>query len=170
MDLLPLLNKVFSLVLQKEQQREISIPSASSHDNHAFTVKYDTNRSVKPVFKKEHPMCKHCGLVGHVIEKCFKLHSFPPGYKFMPRQQSMANQVVSDNISLATSPISLTESQYQQLLAMLQPSDPVTSNAQHTANAVSSTSFVPIASIGFSHIPFVYSSNHIVPTNHASFS
>ncbi|KAF5465199.1 hypothetical protein F2P56_015226 [Juglans regia] len=99
-----------------------------------------------PVLKKERLVCKHCGLVGHVIEKCFKLHGFPPGYKFKPRQQSMANQVVSNNTSSVASPFSLTESQYQQLLAMLQSSEHAMSSAisQHTANAVS---FVQISDL-----------------------
>ncbi|CAL9217116.1 unnamed protein product [Arabidopsis halleri] len=26
------------------------------------------------------PLCTHCGLSGHVIQKCYKLHGYPPGY------------------------------------------------------------------------------------------
>ena len=26
-------------------------------------------------------ICDHCGDKGHTIEKCFKLHGFPPGWK-----------------------------------------------------------------------------------------
>ena len=31
--------------------------------------------------KKERPQCTHCGLLGHTIDKCYKLHGFSPGYK-----------------------------------------------------------------------------------------
>ncbi|KAF5476887.1 hypothetical protein F2P56_003578 [Juglans regia] len=118
------------------------------------------------VLKKERPVCKHCGLVGHVIEKCFKLREFSPRYKFKPRQQSMANQVVSNNTSSVAYPISLTESQYQQLLAMLQSSDPAMSFeiSQHTANAVSSVQIVGIGTSDF-YTSFVFSSTSVIPTN-----
>ncbi|KAG6709844.1 hypothetical protein I3842_06G152900 [Carya illinoinensis] len=47
---------------------------------------------ITPFSKKEQLMYNHCGIISHVIEKCYKLHRFPPGYKPKPRQQSMANQ------------------------------------------------------------------------------
>jgi hypothetical protein len=34
-----------------------------------------------PNFRRERPTCTHCGLLGHVVEKCFKIHGYPPGYK-----------------------------------------------------------------------------------------
>lgn len=43
-------------------------------------------------------MCKHYGIIGHVVEKCYKLRGFPPSYKPKPKQQSVANHVVlNDN-------------------------------------------------------------------------
>ncbi|XP_013614046.1 PREDICTED: uncharacterized protein LOC106320224 [Brassica oleracea var. oleracea] len=29
----------------------------------------------------QRPMCTHCGKAGHTIQKCFKLHGYPPGYR-----------------------------------------------------------------------------------------
>ncbi|KAL1208846.1 hypothetical protein V5N11_010524 [Cardamine amara subsp. amara] len=29
---------------------------------------------------RSRPVCTHCGQTGHVIQKCFKLHGYPPGY------------------------------------------------------------------------------------------
>ena len=40
---------------------------------------------------KERPLCTHCGKLGHTIDKCYKLHGFPPGYKF--KNKSMAHLV-----------------------------------------------------------------------------
>ena len=31
--------------------------------------------------KKERPQCTHYGLLGHTVDKCYKLHGFPPSYK-----------------------------------------------------------------------------------------
>ena len=41
---------------------------------------------------KDGPMCTHCGRLGHVVNKCFKLHGFPLGFK--PKGKNfMVNQV-----------------------------------------------------------------------------
>ena len=31
--------------------------------------------------KKERSVCTYCGIVGHVADKCYKLHGYPLGYK-----------------------------------------------------------------------------------------
>ena len=42
--------------------------------------------------KKQRPVCTYCGLTGHIADKCYKLHGYPPGYK--PKgNRPMANQV-----------------------------------------------------------------------------
>ena len=44
--------------------------------------------------KKSRPLCTHCGLHRHSVDKCFKLHGYPPGYK--PKSKPTAiNQVSS---------------------------------------------------------------------------
>ena len=40
---------------------------------------------------KDKPMCTHCGKLGHTIDKCYKLHGFPSGYK--TKNKSMAHLV-----------------------------------------------------------------------------
>lgn len=32
----------------------------------------------------KHPVCLNCEIKGHVVDKCYKLHGFPPGCKFCP--------------------------------------------------------------------------------------
>ena len=39
--------------------------------------------------RKERTTCSHCGLLGHTVEKWYKIHGYPPGYK----TKSRANQV-----------------------------------------------------------------------------
>ena len=41
-------------------------------------------------------MCSHCGKLGHIMEKCYKLVGFPPGYKQKGRV-AKANQVMVDD-------------------------------------------------------------------------
>lgn len=62
-----------------------------------------SNVSVKPTNKnttsfshrKGKPVCMHYGLTGHIVDKCHKLHGYPPDYKFEGSKGSTANQVVA---------------------------------------------------------------------------
>ena len=49
---------------------------------------------------KDRPVCTHCGKTGHTVDKCYKLHGFPPGFKFK-NKSSMAHQVSSEFLPLA---------------------------------------------------------------------
>ncbi|KAK0571015.1 hypothetical protein LWI29_009851 [Acer saccharum] len=35
--------------------------------------------------RNDRPSCKHCGVLGHTMDKCYKLHGYPLGYKFKSR-------------------------------------------------------------------------------------
>lgn len=65
MDPLPSINRAFSLVLQDESLRSIGSNAISSEQPN----------------RRERPVCSHCSVSGHVAEKCYKLHGYPPGYK-----------------------------------------------------------------------------------------
>ena len=43
--------------------------------------------------KKERPICTYCGLIGHIAEKCYKLHGYPSRYKPKRGNNVKANQV-----------------------------------------------------------------------------
>ena len=71
---------------------------------------------------KDRPICSHCGRLGHTMEKCFKLHGFPPGFK--PKgKTSMVNQVgVQDDLAQSfndATQFTFTQEHYQQFLTML---------------------------------------------------
>ena len=100
MDPFPSLNKVYSLMIQEETQRsaihcsnprvESTALVAKSHNFHAnFGVNYVGNNGIKG---KEKPVCTHYGKSSHTIDKCYKLHGFPLGYKFKGKI-AMAHQV-----------------------------------------------------------------------------
>ncbi|KAL5577040.1 hypothetical protein UlMin_018739 [Ulmus minor] len=164
MDPLPLINKVFALISQEEHQRKVGTQLNSSSDSTsvvAFAVKnndpkrtgergsYNSNSRNSGNYrgqKKERPFCTHCQYHGHTIEKCYKLHGYPPG--FQPRQrdnhpnsqsamnhssntsysttQAAVNQVSSQPSSSASSEPNvgnfiqnLNSNQYQQLMTIL---------------------------------------------------
>ncbi|XP_042969209.1 uncharacterized protein LOC122301926 [Carya illinoinensis] len=101
---LPEINKVFSLMVQEEKQREISRTSAI--DTVAFMSKMQESKSSGQRFvpgnqqyRRARLICTHCGMTNHTVDKCYKVHGYPPGFKSNNYRQkgksSSANQVTS---------------------------------------------------------------------------
>ena len=118
----PLLSitKAFALVVQEERQRKINIPSsAPTGDSVTLFTRGEAPRNNyggRGQFqKRERLLCSHCGIIGHTVDKCYKLHGYFPGYKFK-------NKVHSANQSSAFGEdhhLPFTQAQCQQVLAML---------------------------------------------------
>ncbi|KAL5581465.1 hypothetical protein UlMin_013907 [Ulmus minor] len=100
MDPLPPINKVFALISQEEHQRKVGVHTSSISDpvsTMAFAVKNansnrtgtsnsgNHNSGVYKGYRKERPFCTHCNFHGHTIEKCYKIHGYPSGFK--PKQR-----------------------------------------------------------------------------------
>ncbi|XP_031274459.1 uncharacterized protein LOC116132918 [Pistacia vera] len=93
MDPIPPINKVFSLVSQEAHQRNVNVTFVGfgGAESMAFAVKNDVARSDngqnfprgqrKDNLNSNKPVCTHCGYVSHTIDKCYKLHGYPPRYK-----------------------------------------------------------------------------------------
>ncbi|XP_057455479.1 uncharacterized protein LOC130746772 [Lotus japonicus] len=89
MDPIPPINKVFSLVIQEEKQREVGAGNGvSEHSSQAFAAassqggsRSSDSADKAKNSKKDRPICSHCGIPGHTAAKCFKLHGYPPGMK-----------------------------------------------------------------------------------------
>ncbi|KAK4478538.1 hypothetical protein RD792_014019 [Penstemon davidsonii] len=123
MDPLPPISRVFSLATQAERQRMVGHKNNMDMNNSlAFATRNPTFQprpynqfksqpnnppiiaqppSFNPSFKKPNkPTCAHCKLQGHTIDKCFKLHGYPPGFqpksRQTPTQNSAINQVFDD--------------------------------------------------------------------------
>ena len=86
MDPQPSVNKAHSLFIQEEIQR--SVTNSVRVESIVLATKSSSNNPKG----KERPLCIHCGKFGHTVDKCYKLHGFPPGYKFKNRNM-MAHQV-----------------------------------------------------------------------------
>ena len=86
MDPIPSLTKVISLLVQDEKQRKVGKnlnieASALAVKNNGSFVK-GSNKG-----KSGSPQCTHCGALGHVVDKCYKLQGYPPDYKFKTKGQ-----------------------------------------------------------------------------------
>jgi hypothetical protein len=122
MDPLPSTNKIFSIIVQEERQREITsnffapmnvVPAAmvTKYNSPKYASQPSGPRAQYPC--KERPLCTHCGLLGHTVEKCYKLNGYPPGYKFTKGKYASSANQVSEPIMPQ---LSITSEQCQQLL------------------------------------------------------
>ncbi|CAI8602449.1 unnamed protein product [Vicia faba] len=121
MDPLTSTNVVLLMVTQYEKKIEVTTTLNPTEIRMACMVQANNTN----IFKKDRPTCGHCDVIGHLKEKCFKLHGYPPGYK---KTQSFktANQShnVSDHGVAGSKPLSemlaMTPKNYQQLIHFLQ--------------------------------------------------
>ncbi|MCH80704.1 retrovirus-related Pol polyprotein from transposon TNT 1-94, partial [Trifolium medium] len=98
--------------LLEEKQRVINAVSSEKSESLAYAVN-DTHGSKSKTGKKDKPLCAHCGISGHVKDKCYKLHGYPPGYRKGKSIAPQSANAVADNPFLNTQ-------QYQQLIAYIQ--------------------------------------------------
>ncbi|CAI8619394.1 unnamed protein product [Vicia faba] len=80
MDPLPSVSHVFSLVIPEEKQHVVNAITTENNENLAYAVN-DSHGSKSRNGRKDRPSCSHCGVLGHIKDKCFKLHGYPPGFK-----------------------------------------------------------------------------------------
>ena len=104
MDPIPPINKVFSMVSQEEKQRAIGIEMVSNTDP-SSSMAMAVGDQVKKQVKKDRPLCTHCKMLGHTIDKCYKIHDYPPGHKSRFKDQvntaegTNADSQAIDNLS-----------------------------------------------------------------------
>ncbi|RVX19233.1 Retrovirus-related Pol polyprotein from transposon RE1 [Vitis vinifera] len=165
MEPFPPIAKVFSLVAQDERQRSINYglytppDSVAANDSNSTVAISAARLNSKP--KKDWPTCSHCGILGHTVDKCYKLYGYPPGYKFKsknPHAKAQANQTSSrttEASATADSPLaSLSPAQCQQLIALLSSqlhdNTPATPELQQPGPSVSSFSGIfSLSSVSF---------------------
>ncbi|XP_062103351.1 uncharacterized protein LOC133814402 [Humulus lupulus] len=116
-DPFPSLSKVFSMIIQEENQRKFC---PSQHTTFIAAVPPSVPPSTSRT-KKMRPTCTHCLKPGHLKEKCFFLHGFPPGYGDRRKSESVKTNQVFASTSSPSAPI-LQPSHLelnQQLIALL---------------------------------------------------
>ena len=77
---MPSLSRVFSLIVQEERQRTLSIRPMASVDTGAFNSIGSSSVCVVVASKNKRLVCSHCDVVSHIVDKFCKLHRYPPGY------------------------------------------------------------------------------------------
>ncbi|KAG7565217.1 Retrotransposon gag domain [Arabidopsis suecica] len=132
LDPLPDLEKTLNMVIQHEHQQQIKqspqsgsvvfqmssqspqSDSGLSHNQPEFDTYSCHNEVVGAVaggYKpRQRPVCTYCGLQGHIVTKCYKLHGYPPGYKTSNQpygnqsygNQSFGNQSYGNQQGVAT--------------------------------------------------------------------
>ncbi|KAF5454168.1 hypothetical protein F2P56_023851 [Juglans regia] len=142
---LPSITKVFSLVIQEEKQREVgSMGRVGFQPNVAFMnkrIEVPKNNTGKQQYRREKVLCTHCGMTNHTVDRCYKLHGYPPSFK-QKGKVSSANQVMTQPSSTPFDQhcMSFSQEEYQQLLASIRPQSTEQSKTSHQAANVLSTS------------------------------
>ena len=153
MDPIPSVNRIFSLIIQEERQRDVN--SAQNDSILAFNIRNNNqtpqNRNAgqnRPYnsknYRKDSPFCTHCKRNGHTQDRCYKLHGFPPGYHSNSQgSQNKINaaSVEKDDVQESNNHVQdamtgLTNDQCQQIIAML-------SGKLASVNAVSGPEILP---------------------------
>ena len=65
--------------------------NGSGNDSHS----YNGNQSFKNPAVRRQLFCDHCKLTGHTVQKCYKLHGYPPGHR-LHKGKRMAASVTQD--------------------------------------------------------------------------
>uniref|UniRef100_A0A1J3EFZ9 Retrovirus-related Pol polyprotein from transposon TNT 1-94 n=1 Tax=Noccaea caerulescens TaxID=107243 RepID=A0A1J3EFZ9_NOCCA len=81
------LAEVYNLLDQDHSQRSINpVPNATAFQ---MTMPNQIPASVNAAYnpRQTRPMCSHCGFSGHTVDKCYKVHGYPPGFKHKQKFQ-----------------------------------------------------------------------------------
>ena len=139
---LPTISQVYSMLVQEEKQREIRSSGHFLGDSASLAVEAykptfahkRRQENANSRFDKTEPrragqsnlFCSYCKKPGHSVDKCYRLHGFPPNFKFRnPTRIAALVQThdidhTSDNQHTSVSVPGLTPEQSSQLMALLQ--------------------------------------------------
>ncbi|KAM6551366.1 hypothetical protein CsatB_001174 [Cannabis sativa] len=136
---IPNLSRVFSMIVQEERQRTLGTSNITAL---ASSVRPSSSTN-PPRNKKPRPSCSNCGKPGHLVDKCFFIHGFPPGYGDKRKNDKGKNLAPQASANLTAAEPSTNQvhidlsTQCQQLISLL--------SQQLTQNAPSADPQVPAA-------------------------
>ncbi|XP_025608274.1 uncharacterized protein [Arachis hypogaea] len=116
---LPTINKVLFLVTQEEKHRAIGASLNSASQNQvAFLARNQqppqSQGRCRGMVKKDRPLCSYCEILGHTINKCYKIHGYPPNFgKGRNMKPSVHHVSTSQSTSDAQISPNLTPTQVQ---------------------------------------------------------
>lgn len=157
---LPSLSNAFRMFSQEERHQEISHPNQGT-ETLAFMADSKKNfqkgwnagkgggnfsaaNSSTVGFKKGgNFFCTHCKIAGHTVDRCFKIHGYPPNFKFKDRKvaaTTYSGSDISDNKNdNKTDSTNISVAQFQQLMSLLNKQSNVSSDTQdqtHSSHAL----------------------------------
>ena len=154
-DPFPSMSKVYWLVLQEESHKNIGHRGSCLSQLDAVAMyansKGNSNWN-KGNGKKERPFCTHYNMLGHTIEKCYKLRGYPPSYKPKGKSTINENQVssnlgnVAENALVVANQHPISKAQCKQLLAFL-TSRIGLGDAHHAANVSTSCMAIDVEGV-----------------------
>ena len=155
-DPFPSMSKVYSLVLQEESHKNLGHEGSNSSQGDVVAMYANSKNNSggssswnKGNGKKERPFCTHYNMFRHTVEKCYKLHGYPPGYKPKGKSNASANQISShlsngvENFTSGGNLCPISKTQCEQLLAFLNSGSGSASGgngSHHVANVKASSS------------------------------
>jgi len=156
---LPKVSYAYSILAAEEEQRGASANSKLLPKTSSFCVNTRKDNTIAAVVQagnqkpKDTKVCNYCKKTGHLIEKCFKLHGFPPDFKFTKFKSKIA-AAVQGEVAPVTVP-GLTSAQYAQILNIPNSSNNqevsgsagvVKTDTQFTMAGITSSTFASIGS------------------------
>lgn len=89
---IPTIEEAYNIVAQDERQRSVKPVVKSENvifqtsgnfeghglDSSEYVAAYNTYR---PRNNTNRPLCTYCCQLGHTIQKCYRVHEYPPGFK-----------------------------------------------------------------------------------------
>ncbi|XP_010419216.1 PREDICTED: uncharacterized protein LOC104704906 [Camelina sativa] len=152
----PSLSDMYNMLESDESQRQrISTKPNPS----AFQVKAQVNAYQPKGFQKPQTTCAHCGLNGHTIDVCYKIHGFPPGWKPKNQRQNSnqrfnapaaANLALTESGSEYDREKALSPEQLQYLVSYLNSKLQPQQSAGHAHTNSSTATITEITSPGSS--------------------
>ncbi|KAF5477453.1 hypothetical protein F2P56_004093 [Juglans regia] len=148
---LPSMGKVFSLLIQEESQRSLTNAVHIPLDSHAMAAAQPSTQTYSNAVKfskvkgKSDVICSHCGFSGHLVDKCFQLIGYPPGWKG-PRGKrinstrlSNANMASSMEQNLNNPTMFFSQEQIQNLITLANSLSTSSTNPNPAVNTASTS-------------------------------
>lgn len=176
---LPNISQAYRLLVQEQRHQELNLLSNEENGGVAFVVDKRSHSDKTGKFgpKPWHPggssapgnkgvigvkriasyFCTHCKVHGHSIERCWKVHGYPPGFKpntwrrnsggpgghaNLAQDGKLEQNSFKTTLEDKLNNTSLTTSQYQKLLQIMEQDDP---ESDHLAHQPSSDSTALVA-------------------------
>lgn len=149
MEPLPTMNRAFSMVIKQERQCRYGVVDEPTTLINAADTGKSSGRGRGFVSKSggrgTGKVCTYCGKTGHTVEVCYQKHGYPPNFKrgtacANSSATEGSNEGLEDQQSQAKneddSAVSLTRSEYNKLVALLQQNSLDNSSKVHSSNMV----------------------------------